>query len=421
MLQAGGRLADVIARPAHRQRALAADHLGQVGAGDEFHHQEMPLAGGFRVVDRHHVGMIEAGGGAGLAHEAIHGRGIGQQLGVDHLQRHGPLQDAMLGAVDRAHPPGTQQPQHAIAGMIDQEGRRRRQAGAGLAKDQVDQQGVGGEPLQVGLDGRLLAPPQPILQLQRQQLAEQGALLQCGGGHTGQAFLQRRRRAGLPGLLEPPAHQVDPLQALQGKGGIAPRIGRQGCFRDHDLPLFFKSRWPAPRPAGSTPAAARRCAGRSPAAGQSRRWCSRRVSTGRFAAGAGSNCSSNTAQFSATMAANSGVGSRLSRPGNRRPPPARSAAGKPPPRFCRRSYLIRSCALWAVSTTSRGQRLSRSASCGKRPPAAPKQRLLKAGQRHVLFIGEAAGAGAKLVPRQADQAGEVGLPELPGSRRLTPL
>ena len=97
MLQAGGRLADVIARPAHRQRALAADHLGQVGAGDEFHHQEMPLAGGFRVVDRHHVGMIEAGGGAGLAHEAIHGRGIGQQLGVDHLQRHGPLQDAMLG------------------------------------------------------------------------------------------------------------------------------------------------------------------------------------------------------------------------------------------------------------------------------------------------------------------------------------
>ena len=83
MLQAGGRLADVIARPAHRQRALAADHLGQVGAGDEFHHQEMPLAGGFRVVDRHHVGMIEAGGGAGLAHEAIHGRGIGQQLGVD--------------------------------------------------------------------------------------------------------------------------------------------------------------------------------------------------------------------------------------------------------------------------------------------------------------------------------------------------
>ena len=292
---------------------------------------------------------------------------------------------------------------------------------AGLAKDQVDQQGVGGKPLQVGLDGRLLAPPQPILQLQRQQLAEQGALLQCGGGDLGQAFLQRRRCAR---IARPPRTARTPGRSAAG----SPRKGRDrsadrapaGCFRDHDLPLFFKSRWPAPKPAGSTPAAARRCAGRSPAAGQSRRWCSRRVSTGRFA-GRRLQLFQQPPQFSATMAANSGSGlaaqRRLETVGLRQ----RGTAGQPPPRFCRRSYLIRSCALWAVSTTSRGQRLSRSASCGKRPPAAPKHRLLKARQRHVLFIGEAAGAGAKLVPRQADQAGEVGLPELPGSRRLTPL
>ena len=153
-----------------------------------------------------------------------------------------------------------------------------------------------------------------------------------------------RRRPGLPGLLEPPAHQVDPLQALQERAGSLRGSGIRRVERIVSATMICRfSSSPAgllpdppdqlqppldgpqsaaqplgnlgvgvavefplgdlPRPRAPTVPAAPRSS--PPPWRRTREW----------------------ARGSA-------------RPGSRRPPPGAVPAGKPPPRFCRRSYLI---------------------------------------------------------------------------------
>ncbi len=57
VLQAFGRLADVLAGLGDRQRSSLADNLGQVDAVDVLHHQEVSVAGLLGVVGRDDVGM----------------------------------------------------------------------------------------------------------------------------------------------------------------------------------------------------------------------------------------------------------------------------------------------------------------------------------------------------------------------------
>ncbi len=60
------------------------------------------VADGAGVVDRQDVGMLEAGGGADLAQEALGAEG-GAQLGVEDLERDGAVVLEVVGEVDARH------------------------------------------------------------------------------------------------------------------------------------------------------------------------------------------------------------------------------------------------------------------------------------------------------------------------------
>ena len=122
---------------------------------------------------------------------------------------------------------------------------------------------------------------------------------------------------------------------------------------------------------------------------------------------------------SATMAANSGVGSEptaRARTSSSEPGSASSLAGRtwPPPRFCR--SWRRACALTfrVVMTTRSRQRSSRSASCGNFPRASPRNRLskaLKAASSSSLAASRRTRCGAEPRSRQVHHPREVTLPE----------
>ena len=82
------------------------------------------------VVDRHHVGVDgEARGGARLALEAPAGAlVVGEVLG-EHLDRHGAVEQLVLGLPDARHPAGGDVADDAVAG-----GQGDRSAGPGHAR-----------------------------------------------------------------------------------------------------------------------------------------------------------------------------------------------------------------------------------------------------------------------------------------------
>ena len=87
-----------------------------------------------------------------------------------------------------------------------------------------------------------------------------------------------------------------------------------------------------------------------------------------------------------------------------------------PPRLTRRSCRSRSIALCDVRAIRSGQRLSPSWTCGNCPSRAPRQKLLNALERHILFIGRSPRRSLELDPRQLDHPSVINIPKL--SRRL---
>ena len=102
-------------RAGRRQRPLAVDRPPQVAAVDQPHRHDQLAVDLARVEDRHHRRVVEAGGEAGLAQEALAEPLAVGQLAGDHLQRHRPFQAQVGGPVDHAHAAPRDQRVEAVA------------------------------------------------------------------------------------------------------------------------------------------------------------------------------------------------------------------------------------------------------------------------------------------------------------------
>jgi hypothetical protein len=97
-----------------RQRPLLVDQRQQGAALDVLHGQVEEVAVLAEVEDAHRARVLETGGGHGLAAEALHGLGLGGELGVQDLQGHG--------AIERGLPSPPHGPHAALADeRFDQE------------------------------------------------------------------------------------------------------------------------------------------------------------------------------------------------------------------------------------------------------------------------------------------------------------
>ena len=169
------------------------------------------------------------------------------------------------------------------------------------------------------------------------------------------------------------------------------------------------------------PVGERRCGGRSPSlSGDLVAGVAFHAEHGDLAQDVVIQCLSRRRYSSATIAANSGVGSEptalakisssSSGPGS-----ARSAAGRtePPPRFSRSCRRVWAITLRVVITTRSRQRSSRSPSWGNRPRARPAHRLSKRAQGRVFLVATGVPAARRTQSRscQFDHSREVPFPE----------
>ena len=92
VLQAQRRLMDEVAGIGDRQRPLGLDQLGQVEALDVLHGQDEALAEPEGRVGGDDVGVVELGGRADLAEEAVEDAGPLDEVAADDLEdlRAGP-------------------------------------------------------------------------------------------------------------------------------------------------------------------------------------------------------------------------------------------------------------------------------------------------------------------------------------------
>ena len=104
---------------ARRQRLGVAQDGGEGPAVDELHHDEVGAVVLAPVEDGDDVGMRQVGGGLGLAPEALDEGAVDRQLGEEHLERDGPIELAIHGAVDLGHAAAGDQVGHLIAARID--------------------------------------------------------------------------------------------------------------------------------------------------------------------------------------------------------------------------------------------------------------------------------------------------------------
>ena len=85
------------------QRAVATDDLGECVARHELHGHEVGAAVLTPVVDAHDVRVVQAGGGLGLAAEALHEVGVARVLGKEHLHRHLAVEQKVPGTEHLGH------------------------------------------------------------------------------------------------------------------------------------------------------------------------------------------------------------------------------------------------------------------------------------------------------------------------------
>jgi hypothetical protein len=80
-----------------------ADPVMQRTAGDELHHHEDFVVGGFDVVDGRDVGMVERGGRLRFLNEALLVIGVANVGGVEEFERDRALESGVNRFVDDAH------------------------------------------------------------------------------------------------------------------------------------------------------------------------------------------------------------------------------------------------------------------------------------------------------------------------------
>jgi hypothetical protein len=105
---------------ARAELAVGVEVLGEADAADQLDHEVGAAVGELAGVDRAgDVGVIDAGGGDGLALEAGAGLGVARELGADDLDRDLLAQLEVLGDVDGAHATFTEQLDDAVAAVDD--------------------------------------------------------------------------------------------------------------------------------------------------------------------------------------------------------------------------------------------------------------------------------------------------------------
>ncbi len=117
--QRRGHVRGDLRRSPRMQRTLGAHDLRQAAALDVLHDDEVGARLLAPVVDGHHVGVVEVGGGLGLAAEPLHEGGVLGVLGEEHLDGHGSVQQQVAGQVDVGHPPAGQAAVHLVAVVED--------------------------------------------------------------------------------------------------------------------------------------------------------------------------------------------------------------------------------------------------------------------------------------------------------------
>jgi hypothetical protein len=105
LLQGDRELADEGGDLAHGQRlGRGVEQRGQRLAFDKGHRQVRPAADLAKVVDGTQVGVLQRGGRAGLAVEALEDQWSVIRREVWHLEGNGALELRIVGQVDGAHP-----------------------------------------------------------------------------------------------------------------------------------------------------------------------------------------------------------------------------------------------------------------------------------------------------------------------------
>ena len=90
-----------------RQRA-SFEHVIERGAGDELHHQERVRAARDEVVHPHDRGVVQPGQHLALATEPDECVGVGEDVPMDALDRHQPVEGSLPGEHDVAERAGAQ-------------------------------------------------------------------------------------------------------------------------------------------------------------------------------------------------------------------------------------------------------------------------------------------------------------------------
>ena len=92
-------------RAAQRIGPSSLNDGGKRAAVDVLHDDEVRVGVFAPVVDRDDVRVAQLGGVLRLATEAFDEAGVDRKLRKQHFERHGPIEQGVLGQVDVSHPP----------------------------------------------------------------------------------------------------------------------------------------------------------------------------------------------------------------------------------------------------------------------------------------------------------------------------
>ena len=120
VLEAQGRLVDVLAGVGNRQRPLRLDDPGQVEAVDILHGQDQALAEAEARVGGDNVRMSQPGRIPHLADEAVEDTPSLQQVAADDLEDLQPPHERVLGEVDHTHAPLPQLAEDLVVRVVGQ-------------------------------------------------------------------------------------------------------------------------------------------------------------------------------------------------------------------------------------------------------------------------------------------------------------
>ena len=101
--EGGGHVGADVGDPVGVERALGAEDLRQGAAVDVLHDDEVGAVRLAPVVDADDVGVVEVGGGRGLAPEPLDERRVGGELREQHLHGDGPVEQLVAGEEHLGH------------------------------------------------------------------------------------------------------------------------------------------------------------------------------------------------------------------------------------------------------------------------------------------------------------------------------